>query len=102
MLAGIAFLNRNSDAHIAEQVRRYHLSELPSVRCGGCDTIYRLFARPSNPRDEEDAKSDIRDLTQRADSIIYHDCPSNISEGQPRKQGHISQYEFLESGQVAV
>ena len=93
MLAGFAFLNRNSDSYIAEYVQRFQLSELAPVSCVSCEAVYRLFAKPSNPRDEEDAKSDIRDLTQRAESIIHREC-----KGRCR----ISRYEFFESGKVAI
>lgn len=102
MLTGFAFLGRLSDDHIQEQVKRHSLTELAPVKCGACDGVYRLFARPSTPRDEDDAKSDVKDLTQRAESIIYRDCPSNTPEGQPSRAPHTSRYEFLESGKIAT
>jgi hypothetical protein len=105
MLTGFAFLGRLSDDHIQEQVQRHGLTELAPIHCGACAVIYRLFARPSKPRDEDDAKSDVsdvKDLTQRAESIIYRDCPSNTPEGQPKRAPHTSRYEFLESGKIAT
>jgi hypothetical protein len=102
VLTGFAFLDRLTAEYIAEQVQKHELVELEDIRCDSCYAAYRLFAKSSQPSGDEDGQSDVKDLTQRAQSFIYRDCPLNVPKGQPRKPGHLSQYEFLDDGGTAV
>lgn len=101
MLTGFAFLARTGDDYIKQQAQQHRLTEVETVRCSYCDAVFRLFAGPDLPRDEAEAKSDVKDLKERLYYALQKDCP-NVLDGQPARGVHPSGYEFLESGKFAV
>lgn len=102
MLSGYAFLDRLGDEYVDEMKKQHRLSEVETADCWQCGAQYRLFAGPDLPKDDAEAKSDIKDLKERLLHVMSKDCPKNVEKGQPKGPPHVSSYRLGSNGVVGT